>query len=138
MHLFFRERGMEKERERDIDVWEKTSIGGFSHALKWGPGPQPRPDWELNQQPYGLQAGTQSTEPHQPGLTPVILLFPFSVSYVFFLLLGWSLTAFFCVTQKLISVPFYLLMNFYYSLNKVLGFLKIKFSVVTLVNEIII
>ena len=24
------------------------------------------PDWELNQQPFGLQAGTQSTEPHQP------------------------------------------------------------------------
>ena len=27
------------------------------------------PDWELNQQPFGSQAGTQSTEPHQPGLT---------------------------------------------------------------------
>ena len=25
------------------------------------------PDWELNQQPSGSQAGTQSTEPHQPG-----------------------------------------------------------------------
>ena len=25
------------------------------------------PDWELNQWPFGLQAGTQSTEPHQPG-----------------------------------------------------------------------
>ena len=25
------------------------------------------PDWESNQQPFGLQAGTQSTEPHQPG-----------------------------------------------------------------------
>ena len=25
-------------------------------------------DWELNEQPLGLQAGTQSTEPHQPGL----------------------------------------------------------------------
>ena len=25
-------------------------------------------DWELNQQPLGLQASTQSTEPHQPGL----------------------------------------------------------------------
>ena len=24
-------------------------------------------DWELNQQPFGSQAGTQSTEPHQPG-----------------------------------------------------------------------
>ena len=26
------------------------------------------PDWDSNQQPFGLQAGTQSTEPHQPGL----------------------------------------------------------------------
>ena len=24
------------------------------------------PDWELNQQTFGSQAGTQSTEPHQP------------------------------------------------------------------------
>ena len=26
------------------------------------------PDWESNLQPFHLQAGTQSTEPHQPGL----------------------------------------------------------------------
>ena len=26
------------------------------------------PDWESNQQPFGSQAGTQSTEPHQPRL----------------------------------------------------------------------
>ena len=25
------------------------------------------PDWELNQRPFGSQARTQSTEPHQPG-----------------------------------------------------------------------
>ena len=25
-------------------------------------------DWELNQQPFGSQAGVQSTEPYQPGL----------------------------------------------------------------------
>ena len=28
-------------------------------------------DWELNQRPFGPQAGAQSTEPHQPG--PVCL-----------------------------------------------------------------
>ena len=26
------------------------------------------PDWESNWQPFGLQAASQSTEPHQPGL----------------------------------------------------------------------
>ena len=26
------------------------------------------PNWDSNQQPFGSQAGTQSTEPHQPGL----------------------------------------------------------------------
>ena len=26
------------------------------------------PDWELNQRPFASQAGTQPTEPHQPGL----------------------------------------------------------------------
>ena len=25
------------------------------------------PDWELNQRPFGSQAGTESTEPHQLG-----------------------------------------------------------------------
>ena len=28
------------------------------------------PDWELNQQPFGSQAGAPSTEPHQPGPDP--------------------------------------------------------------------
>ena len=32
------------------------------------------PDWESNQSPFGLQAGTQSTEPHQPGLHLIVLL----------------------------------------------------------------
>ena len=33
--------------------------------LAYNPGRYP--DWELNQQPFASQAGTQSTEPHQPG-----------------------------------------------------------------------
>ena len=32
------------------------------------------PDWELNQQPFDSQAGTQSTVPHQPG--------PFAFAYL--------------------------------------------------------
>ena len=59
----------EKERERNIDVWE-------IHQLVASHTPPTRdpacnagvcPDWELNQRPFGLQTGTQSTEPHQPG-----------------------------------------------------------------------
>ena len=34
-------------------------------------------DWESNQQPFGLQAGTQSTEPHQPGLFSGIFYKPY-------------------------------------------------------------
>ena len=42
-----------------------------SHVLPTGDlasNPGMCPDWESNQRPFGLQAGTQSTEPHQPGL----------------------------------------------------------------------
>ena len=28
------------------------------------------PDWESNQKPFGLQAGAESTEPHQPRQAP--------------------------------------------------------------------
>ena len=44
--------------------------GCLLHALYWGPGPEPRhePNWESNRRPFGSQAGTQSTEQHQPGL----------------------------------------------------------------------
>ena len=36
----------------------------------WGPGLCPGMclDWELNLRPFGLQAGSQFTEPHQPGI----------------------------------------------------------------------
>ena len=31
------------------------------------------PDWESNRRPFGLQACTQSTEPHQPGLDATLM-----------------------------------------------------------------
>ena len=64
LYLFnFRERGREGEKEG-----EKSMCGCLSHVLYQGPALQPSmcPDWESNQRPFGLQAGTQSTEPHQP------------------------------------------------------------------------
>ena len=32
------------------------------------------PDWESNQRPFGSQASTQSTEPHQPGYNTYIFI----------------------------------------------------------------
>ena len=62
----FLERGEGREKEREIKI-ELREISCLSHTPNWGPGLQAIPDWELNQQPFGLQPGTQSTEPHQPG-----------------------------------------------------------------------
>ena len=48
----------------------ETSICScLSHTPYWRPGPQPRhvPWLELNWRAFGLQACTQSTDPHQPG-----------------------------------------------------------------------
>ena len=78
---FFREKGREKERERNIDVRENRQLaascvppnGGLAHN------PGMCPDRESNQQPLGSQAGTQSTEPPTPVRAPV----PFSNTLFF-------------------------------------------------------
>ena len=62
----FRERGMEGEREG-----EKLQCVIASHTPPTGDlahNPGMCPVWELNQQPFGSQADTQSTETHQRGL----------------------------------------------------------------------
>ena len=53
--------------ERDISVWlplEHPLLGTWmaTQACLIA-----IPDWESNRRPFGLQSGTQSTEPHQPG-----------------------------------------------------------------------
>ena len=58
----FRERGREGKREG-----EKYQCVAASYTPPTGdPAPNPSmcPDWESNQQPFGTQASTQSTEPH--------------------------------------------------------------------------
>ena len=58
------EEGREKERERN------NQCVVASHAPSTGDlarNPGMCPDWESNHRPFGLQAGTESTEPHQPG-----------------------------------------------------------------------
>ena len=59
----FRERGKEGERRKHwCVVASHTSPAG---DLACNPGVCP--DWDSNQRPFGPQASTQSTEPHQPG-----------------------------------------------------------------------
>ena len=66
----------EKERERNIDVWEMY----WSVASRTPPAgdlarkPVMCPDWESNQWSIGLQASTQPTEPHQPVLKFIFLI----------------------------------------------------------------
>ena len=64
--FIFRQRRREGQREgrkhQCVVASHKPPTGDLTHN------PGMCPDWELNQQPSGSQAGTQSTEPHQPGL----------------------------------------------------------------------
>ena len=63
-YLFtFRERGREGEKHRCVR--DQLSLMPPSGDLARNPGMCP--DWESNQRPVSVQAGTQSIEPHQPG-----------------------------------------------------------------------
>ena len=58
---FLRERKGERGREISMcGSLPPIPYGGLAHSPGMGP------DWKLNQQPFGSQAGAQSTEPHQP------------------------------------------------------------------------
>ena len=62
--FIFRESGREGGREGD-----KHQCAVASHVPPAGDlarNPGMCPDWESNWRPFGSQAGTQSTEPHQP------------------------------------------------------------------------
>ena len=61
---------MEKERERNINMWLPLMLLP-TEDLACNPGMCS--DWELNRQPFGSQASTQSTEPHQPGQGKIFL-----------------------------------------------------------------
>ena len=60
------------QRERKGE--RETSISCLSRGPK-ARNPGMCPDWESNQQPFGLQASAQSTEPHQPGLLRIFFFF---------------------------------------------------------------
>ena len=63
--------GREKERKRNINVWLPLAHPNWGPDLACNPGMCP--DCESNQPPFGSQASTQSTEPHESGLTLIIL-----------------------------------------------------------------
>ena len=60
------------EKEKGRRKRETSMCGCLLCAPYWGPGPQPRPDWESNWRPFGLQAGAQPMEPRQPGRTGLL------------------------------------------------------------------
>ena len=63
IYLFLeRGEGREKERRRNINVWLPLACRDLARN------PGICPDWELKRWPLVSQVGTQSTEPHQPGL----------------------------------------------------------------------
>ena len=63
LYLFLEGKGRRK-RKRKMNVWlpHMPPIGNLAHN------PGMCPDWKLNRWPLDLQAGAQSTEPHQAGL----------------------------------------------------------------------
>ena len=70
-YLFiFRERGREGERKGEKHQCESHLSYSPTRDLACNLGMCP--DWESNQWPFGLQTGTQTTEPHQSGQ-----MFPF-------------------------------------------------------------
>ena len=63
--FIFRERGREGEKDREKHQCVVASCSAPNGDLTHNPGMCP--DKELNQLPFGSQAGAQSPEPHQPG-----------------------------------------------------------------------
>ena len=67
----FLERGEKREKEAEkhqcVVASQVPTTGDL--ACNWGM----CPDWELNWRPLDSKAGTQSSEPHQPGLSQFML-----------------------------------------------------------------
>ena len=109
--------GKEKDREGNIDVPETLQSVSSRRApagdLACNPGMCPH--WVLNRWPFGLQAGTQCTEPHQSGLdaflysfynnhglSPLVysvytLTFPYSCTIIIMIFLTAAGNSFCCI-----------------------------------------
>ena len=73
--LLERREKREREKEKSIIVQEIQPLVAFRMppARNLARNPGKCPDWESNQPPFSSQAGTQSTEPHQPGLEEIFI-----------------------------------------------------------------
>ena len=72
--------GKEGERGRKhqcVVASHGLPTGGLAHN------PGMFPDWELDPRPFGSQASTQSTEPHQPGIVLSFIVFIFISPLIF-------------------------------------------------------
>ena len=79
IYLFLeRGKGREKERESNINVWLPLACPLLG---TWPTTQASALDWESNQRLFDLQAGTQSTEPHQLEL---FFIFRKSISFANF------------------------------------------------------
>ena len=88
--------GREKERERNINVWLPLMhplLGTW--PITWAC----VLDWEAKQWPFGSQAGTQSTEPHQLGL------------FFHLFIPRWLILFFFFFFERDIDLLFYLCLH---------------------------
>ena len=65
MYLFLEK---EKEGEREGEKYQCVVAPHAPPAGDLARNPGMCPHWESNWRPFGSQANTQSTEPHQPGL----------------------------------------------------------------------
>ena len=72
LNFIFRQRRREGEGEGEKHQCVVASRVSPTGVLACNPGMFP--DWELNWQPFGLQAGTRAPEPHQPGNPPNYLI----------------------------------------------------------------
>ena len=103
IYLFLEREGREKQRERNINVWEKHQLIA-SHMPPVGDlalNPGVCPDGELNQWPFSLQDDVRPTEPHQSRLS--ICIFRLSCSYFEFLRSSWEFPDLLCLNFTLIS-----------------------------------
>ena len=67
LFIYFQREGEGERHGKKRQCVRNTLISRLSLTPPGDLDPGMCPDWETNRWPFGLQASTQSTEPHQPG-----------------------------------------------------------------------